>query len=271
MKTGFLALIVFSLFFFCLPSQEIMSQTIEIKGEIISDLDNENVHVINKTFKKYAITNKEGSFYLPVRLNDTLVFSSVQHRPYMVVISEEIYHEGNLQVELEEQVNTLDQVVVGKVLSGDILSEIGNVEGEPMTSKKAGISSYQGPPKTQSERRLQDGADLNPKLGGSLGGLGVSVRIIPIINAITGRSKQLKEHVVLEEKERLMYDIKVRLSESLFKMNTLDAKHVMEFFYFVSEEADFLLRCKNQSDMLVLEYLKEKLVVFKNNLNTTKN
>ena len=53
-------------------------------------------------------------------------------------------------------------------------------------------------------------------------------------------------------------------------MNPLEEDYQMEFFYAVSEEPDFLTKCKNQSDMLILEYLNEKLIVFKNNLETRK-
>ncbi|WP_250433037.1 carboxypeptidase-like regulatory domain-containing protein [Hanstruepera flava] len=248
------------IFAFTFAVQSVLSQDKELLGKVVSPLDVENVHVINKTAQKFTITNVYGEFKISASINDTLVFSSIQHKLLSIIVDEDMIKGEILEVRLEQQINALDQVVVGKILSGDILSDIGNVEGEPMTSKKAGIPSYQGPPKTQSERRLTEATT-----GGGI------VPLNPIINAITGRTKELKNRIKLEEKETLMYSIKVRLSEYLFEMNPLNEAYHLEFFYFVSEEDDFLSRCKNQSDMLVLEYLKEKLVVFKNNLNTTKN
>ncbi|WP_223032887.1 carboxypeptidase-like regulatory domain-containing protein [Hanstruepera marina] len=245
-------LLIFALTFVV---QTVLSQEKELVGKVISPLDVENVHVINKTAQKFTITNIYGEFRITASVNDTLIFSSIQHKLLSVVVDKEIIKGEILEVRLEQQINALDQVVVGKVLSGDILSDIGNVEGEPMTSKKAGIPGYQGPPKTQSERRL-----IEATSGGGI------VPLNPILNAISGRTKELKNRIKLEEKEALMYDIKVRLSESLFKMNPLDDKYVLEYFYFVSESDDFLKRCKNVNDIEVLEFLNERLNVYKNNL-----
>lgn len=230
------------------------SQTIDLFGKVKSKTDVENVHVINKTAQRFTITNNQGEFRVSVSLNDTLVFSSIQHKILTVLIDKEIIDDKALVVYLEEQVNELDQVVVGKVLTGDMLSDVGNVEGEPMTSLKAGIPSYQGKPKTQSERRLNEATT-----GGGI------VPLFPIINAITGRTKELKQRILLEEKETLMYSIKARLSNDLFTLEPLHKDYVMEYFYFVSEADDFLERCNNQSDIQILEYLLQKIRVYKEN------
>lgn len=254
-RTNFLLILFLSL----LP-QFILSQETELEGKVVSPLDVENIHVINKTAQKFTTTNIYGQFKITATVNDTIVFSSIQHKLLSIIVDKEIITDQYFEVTLEEQINALDQVVVGKVLSGDIMSDIGNVDGEPMTAKKAGIPSYQGPPKTQSERRLNEATT-----GGGI------IPLFPIINAITGRTKKLKNQVKLEEKETLMYSLKTRLSEYLFEMNPLEEDYQMEFFYAVSEEPDFISKCKNQSDMLILEYLNEKLKAFKKNLVAIKN
>ena len=230
------------------------TQNIELLGRVQSDSDVENIHVINKRAQRFTTTNSYGEFRISVSLNDTLIFSSVQHKLLTILIDKDIFDDKTLVVYLEEQINALEQVVVGKVLTGDILSDVGNVEGEPMTSKKAGIPSYQGKPKTQSERRLNEATT-----GGGF------VPLNPIINAITGRTKELKRRILLEEKETLMYSIKARLSDDLFTLEPLEEDYIMEYFYFVSESEDFLERCKNKSDILILEYLLQKIRVYKGN------
>jgi len=256
MEKSSLALILFLSFI----TQISFSQKTELLGKVKSPLDVENIHVINKTAQLFTTTNVYGEFRITVSLNDTIVFSSIQHKLLSIIVDQKIMTDRTLVVTLEEQLNALDEVVVGKVLSGDILADIGEVDGEPMTSKKAGIPSYQGPLKTQSERKLNEATT-----GGGI------IPLNPIINAITGRTKQLKNQVKLEEKETLMYSIKARLSENLFQMNALDQEYNMEYFYFVSEQDDFMLRCKNTSDILVLEYLNEKLITFKTQLKAIKN
>ena len=179
----------------------IFSQDVEILGKVESPLDVENIHVINKTAQKFTTTNVYGEFKINASVNDTIVFSSIQHKLLSIIVDTEIFTSKTLNVTLEEQLNTLDQVVVGKVLSGDILTDIGNVDGEPITAKKVGIPSYQGPPKTQSERKLNEATT-----GGGF------IPLFPIINAISGRTKKLKTQVKLEEKEELMCRLRTRLS-----------------------------------------------------------
>lgn len=236
------------------------SQTINLLGQVQSTANVENIHVINKTAQRFTVTNQKGVFRLQVSLNDTLVFTSIQHKQKSVTITPTIIKNKTLVLTLEEQINKLDQVVVGKVLTGNMLSDVSHVTGEPMTSKKAGIPSYQGPLKTQSQRLLHEATT-----GGGI------VPLNPIINALSGRTKKLKKQILLEEKETLMYSIINRLSDDLFSENPLPKKLVMEYFYFVSEQPDFLERCKNKTDLLVLKYLKEQMQVYKVNRNSLDN
>ncbi|WP_417213222.1 hypothetical protein [Bizionia sp.] len=235
--------------------QQSYAQTIVLSGKVQSTTDVENIHVINKTAQKFTITNADGAFQISATLNDTLIFTSIQHKITSVLIDAEIIQNKTLVVTLEEQLNELDQVVVGKILTGNMVLDVSSVEEEPMTSQKAGIPSYQGPLKTQSERKLNEATT-----GGGI------IPLNPILNAISGRTKKLKKQVKLEEKDDLMFRIKNELSNDLFTENPLPDEYVMEYFYFASEQPDFLARCKNKSSIEILNYLIEKLRVFKQNL-----
>jgi len=241
------------------------SQTVEIEGKIESNEDVENIHVINKTAQRFTITNKDGEFVISAKVNDTLVVSSIQYKLKTFVVDLEMVLSKKITVKLEDLVNELDEVVVGSMLTGDLNRDMSNVEGKPITAASLGIPSYQGPVKTQSERRLQEASDFNPTAGGSLGGVGGSISIIPIINAISGRTKQLKKRVELETKDALMFQVKARLSEDLFLDSPLHEDYVMDYFYFVSEDENFLVKCRNKSDLEILVFLKEKLNQYKTN------
>jgi hypothetical protein len=67
------------------------AQSVEITGKVESSVDVENIHVINKTAQKFTITNRFGEFTIPVNVNDTLSFSSVQHEAKAIVVSKAIY------------------------------------------------------------------------------------------------------------------------------------------------------------------------------------
>ena len=219
----FVALIV--LFF----SKIITAQTLEVSGKVSSKTDVENIHIINKTAKFFTVTNQTGNFNISGKLNDTIVFSSIQHKLTEVVITEDIILSKTIFVTLEEQINELDEVIVGKIA-------------------------------TQSERRLHEATS-----GGGF------IPLNPILNAISGRTKMLKEQVKLEEKDNLLHKIKTTLSKDFFIVYNLDERLRADFFYFCEEDPNFNLRCKNKSDIEIFEFLKEKLFEYKENLNSNKN
>ncbi|GGG41395.1 hypothetical protein [Bizionia arctica] len=232
--------------------QTAFSQTVEISGQVSTALDAENIHVINKTAQVFTTTNTFGGFKISAKLNDTLQFTSIQHKLKEVVVNANILVEKQLDVHLEELTYSLDEVVVGRMLSGDLMEDVGNVTGSPITAKMLGIPSYQGKLKTQSERRLNEATT-----GGPLNSL---------INTISGRTKELKNHIKLENQDNLLYDVRQRTETLLFLDETLPEASRTDFFYFCSEDNDFVARCKGKSDIEIIEFLKEKLVPYKANL-----
>lgn len=238
----------------CFSFQAIFSQTIEITGKVTASSDVENIHVINKTAQVFTTTNAFGGFKISAKLNDTLQFSSIQHKLKEVIVDVGILIQKEIDVQLEDLIYSLDEVVVGRMLSGDLLQDVGNVEGKPITALQLGIPSYQGKLKTQSERKLNEATT-----GGGF------IPLFPIINAITGRTKQLKNQIKLERKDDLLYDVRKRVEAILFLDDTLPETLRNDFFYFCSEDNNFVNRCKAKSDLEILEYLKGKLVQYKSN------
>lgn len=207
----------------------LVSQTIEIEGHVQSKVDIENIHVINKTAKQFSVTDKFGGFKMNVKLRDTLVFTSVQHQSKIVEIDETILINRRINVFLEEHINELDEVVVGKVLTGNLLSDINNTTGKPpINFYDVGIPGYTGKIATQSERRLSEAGEFRPKM--LLGLLGGGIPLNPILNGISGRTKMLKERVAIENKSELILNIKARLSKDFLVSNALPEDLVMIFF-----------------------------------------
>ena len=239
----------------CLSLHTIFSQTIEITGKVKSASDVENIHVINKTAQVFTTTNAFGGFKISAKLNDTLQFTSIQHKLKEVIVDVSILIKKEIEVHLEDLIYSLDEVVVGRMLSGDLLQDLSNVEGRPITAMQLGIPSYQGKLKTQSERKLNEATT-----GGGF------IPLFPIINAITGRTKQLKNQIKLEQKDDLLYAIRKRVEAILFLDDVLLESLRNDFFYFCSEDPNFEIRCKAKSDLEILEYLKEKLIQYKLNL-----
>ncbi|TYB79276.1 peptidase associated/transthyretin-like domain-containing protein [Bizionia myxarmorum] len=231
-------------------TSSVFSQTTELHGQVITDLEAENIHIINRTSQKFTITNATGFFTIPSKLHDTLIISSIQHELVSVIIDAEMLENKKFQIFLKPLINLLDEVVVGKVLSGNLMQDLQNVDCTPMTALKAGIPSYQGKMPTQSERRLSYARS---------GMIGM------IVNSLNGNIKRFKMQVQLEEKEELIHKIRAEQEENLFASFPLESNLRMEFWYFCAEGPDFLERCKNKNGVLVLQYLIEKLEVYKEN------
>ncbi|XCF05823.1 carboxypeptidase-like regulatory domain-containing protein [Tamlana crocina] len=244
-------------------------QSIELSGRVSGATDVENIHVINKTQQLFTITDKNGRFNILAKLNDTLAFSSIQHQPKEVVVSGNIIKEKVMFVFLEEQINKLDEVVVGKVLTGNLMSDIENFDGNrPINFFDVGIPGYTGKPATQSERRLAQAGEFKPIM--LLGLLGGSMPLDPLINTISGRTKMLKNRVELEEREALMQRVKSRLAKDFFLSNPLDDDLKMDFFYFCADDEHFIKYCKNKTDFEILIFLRKKYRQYKENLSTNK-
>jgi len=85
-----------------------------IRGKVL--YKNSNVisaNVVNNTSRQATITDDEGEFEMLVKLNDRLVFSSVQYQIRSVIVNKEILQKSRLVIDVNEKVTVLDEVVVG--------------------------------------------------------------------------------------------------------------------------------------------------------------
>ncbi|WP_100614230.1 peptidase associated/transthyretin-like domain-containing protein [Confluentibacter citreus] len=248
-----------------------MSQSVEIKGTVESTTGIENINIINKTTYNYAITNANGEFAIMAKLNDTLQFSSMLHKTKYVVIDNNMLLLKTIKVVLDEHINELREVTLGNRLSGDLLKDINNIEGEPpINFYDLGIPGYTGKIATQSERVMNE-ATTGP--GGQklkwYSPLTGTIPLNPIINGLSGRTKILKNRVKLEERETLMQNIKGRLGKDFFASNPLDEHLRMEFFYFCADDENFIDVCINQNDFEILKFLKMKYKQYLENKSGT--
>lgn len=237
------------------------SQEVLLEGRVEAEDNVENVHVLNKTSKHNTITNKEGHFRILAKLNDTLTLISLQHYQKDIVVNYDILDAKTLIVKLEERINQLNEVILGRILSGNLEDDVNDFDDpEEINFWDVGIPGYMGKPKTQSERRLNEATT-----GGGI------VPLNPIINAITGRTKKLKEQVKLESQNDLLNGIIERLSESFLNNYPIEPDKQMEFFYFCAEDPEFENRCRDKSDIEVYLFLEEKFKEYSKNLESTKN
>jgi len=103
---------------------------IVISGNIISDaLSVENIHILNKASNKGTITNKYGEFKIPVKANDTLVFSGIQFYTKEVLITQQLIKNKSIIIKLFQKTNELDEVEVkAHNLSGNLITDANKVK-----------------------------------------------------------------------------------------------------------------------------------------------
>lgn len=245
----------------------LMGQTVDIHGRIIANDDVEGIHILNNTSLTFTISNNKGQFTIPVKLNDTLAISGVSYVLKKVVVRQDMIQSQSLTIYLSEKVNILDEVVVGKILTGDLSSDLANSGiKRGINFFDLGIPGYAGKPKTQSERRLYTAGDFKPIHLLSL--LGGSLEVDPILNAISGRTKLLKHRIHLENKDKCIARTKSNLSQILFTAFSLEERYRNEFFYFCADNEQFDNLCLINDDFKMLEFLKEELVSFKSILQS---
>jgi hypothetical protein len=260
----------FCVIFILLFSYVSVAQTVEIRGKVIvDDEDIEGIHVINKTSSRFTITSSNGDFTIPGKHNDTIIFSAIKYKPKEVIIDAAIINSKTLIVYLTELVNELNQVIVGKILTGNLMSDIGNSDAKrDINFYDLGIPGYTGKPLTQSERKLNEAGEFKPMM--LLGLLTGSVPLNPILNGISGRTKMLKNQVKLEGLNECLETIKSNLSELFFEYNDLPEANRKEFFYYCLEDDEFSTICQIKNEIRTLEFLKTKLESYKANLQEKK-
>jgi hypothetical protein len=234
-----------------------VAQSINVKGEVLASSEVGGVHILNITAQEFTITNDRGKFIILTRLNDTILISSIQYIPQNIVITETILKLEFLSITLDDRVNELDEVVVGKVLTGDLLLDVGNSDAKrDINFYDVGIPGYRGKPKTQKERRLYE-ADAGKSV--IIAPLFIAINVHKILNKISGRTKKLRNAVKLEEQFNCMDKVKSKFSKLLFANYELENYLKLEFFYYVAEDPKFESLCKSDNDFETYEFLLQKL------------
>jgi len=244
------------------------AQEIEINGKVIVDGENdvEGIHIINKTANKFTITGVNGTFIILAKLNDTILISGIKYKFKEVIIDDLIIQGKQMTIYLEENIYQLDEVLIGKFLTGDMRTDILNTNiKDEINFYDVGIPGFTGRPLTQSERKLFE-ADSGKMVSVFQNSL-IGINIHKILNRISGRTKKLKQIVRIGAIEDCMSKAESEFSEAIFGELIIEENLKQDFFYFASDDPKFLELCKSNYAMEMYEFLVEKLLNYKDNLD----
>lgn len=238
------------------------AQRKDLKGQLIADDEVEGLHIQNRTAAKYTISNEDGSFVIPAKATDTLIISGVKYQTQELIITQSNVDLGNFSVVLIENLNELDEVRVGKILTGSLESDLENSDAKTeINFYDLGIPGYKGKPLTQNERKLHD-ADAGPM--GYIG-LGAGVNLHKLLNKISGRTKKLKAIVALDNEEKCISRLRREYEKTIFRTDTLAENLKNEYFYFCQEDEGFKALCEENNDLKAIEFLQRKLKAYNKN------
>ena len=172
---------LFLLFCFSATAQE----RVPVEGNVSNrQVGLEDVHIQNITNMQFSVTTRTGNFRISLAAGDTLIFSHVSMKDLIKVVEQEEISVGKMAVVMLENDTELKEVVID--------------ENEEISALSLGIITEEKERLTMNERRLETAGDFKwYHLFGLLGG---SLQIDPILNAINGRTKDLKRNIEIEKK-----------------------------------------------------------------------
>jgi hypothetical protein len=228
------------------------------------------VVVQNISSGRAVITDVNGNFSILVGQKDTLVFSAVQFKRKILPVSEELYNTNFITVPLEEFVNELREVVVTPYnLSGDLDQDLDGLQLEKDVSAEAlGLPNAHTKIITQSERKLQEASRMSVAGGGGIGGAGVALTLNPIINAITGRTKMLKNRVKVDKTYARTQRVQGFYVDSLFVMTLkIPTEKVDDFMYFCEVDPQFQSTVDSKDKLKIWDFMVTKSRAYRENNN----
>ena len=238
-----------------LGAQQLFSKKLE--GRVYSrDGDVAATNVQNVSANRGTITDIKGFFTITANVNDTLVFSAVQFQKRVIVITKEILQQDFLNVTLVDALTELDEVVVTPYnLTGDITNDIDLISIEQVvTSSTLGLPNAYVKPTSKAERELF-AATANPFMS-----------FDPLINAITGRTKMLKERVARNKLYSRTEQVKAFYADSLFRIDLrIPEDKIDDLLYFCEVDAAFQVTVDTHDHLKIWEYIRKKSVVYREN------
>ena len=238
------------IFWFFLGILSVFSQTKPnfktLKGEIVNDsVSVSGIHIINKTSGSKTITDINGVFEIGVKKQDTIIISSVQIIPRVIVMENEMLNQTYLKIYVDQFINELSNVVVrSNSLSGNILKDMANSNVKvPINFDDVGIPGFKGIREEKIEK-------IVPFIGLPI----MSINIEALYKNLSGYYKRLKKRRVWDKQNITTVDVIEFYGVSFFTRSyNLTQDEVYEFVLGAIENSSIQNDFKLSNHGLVLE------------------
>ena len=226
-------------FFFIFPMFIFSQNDTLIKGKVVSESNSlEGIHIFNISQKTGEITDARGYFNIKVKISDTLQFSAVHLKATQYIIKQNDLKEELIFVQMKSLISELDEIT---------LTKYKNINAVSLGIVPANQKTY-----TPAERKVRTATT----------GL-----LDPLINWASGRTKMLKNQVVVEGKEQLQAKTSDYFEKKYFVENlNIPEDYVDGFLFYIVENERFTRAMKDKNKTmatfilseLAVEYLKLK-------------
>lgn len=246
---------IISLFFF-LSSTVLYSQfTVTLMGEVQLDGKGlENCHVANKNTGDATITDRGGSFFINASEGDMITFTHISAQKKNVFLTKQHIKSSVLAVNLEQASNELKEVTLS------INTKI--------TAASVGLLNAGKPIPTTNERRLAAAGDFKPiDLLDIV--LKMKLDIVPILNAINGRTARIKKHIEVD-KEIAVNEILVWYYEEWLRERLeMIEDETLQFMDYLTDDDGIARLLEENSTAKVQIYLLDQYEAFQKIKNNT--
>ena len=205
-----------------------------IKGKIIVETnDNEGITIVNISNKINTISGNGGYFKIKAKINDTIMFSAIHLVGKKHIITKKDFGKDLLFIKLDIYTRHIKEIMV--------------TNADDITAESLGLVPKGQKKYTPAERRVKTAGDFNGQFG-----LNTAFSIDPLLNAISGRTKQLKAELEVERKEFLQYKINANFdSELIMNQFHIPEEYVSGFVFYIVEDEELKAAAKAKNKTLI--------------------
>ena len=231
-------------------------KSIVLSGKILSSNSAVgNIHVFNLNSRLGTVSNDLDVYIIRVKLNDTLLFSSLQHKRMQLKVTEDHFKNRIINVNLIPSVNILDEVfLIG--LTGDLDYDLKNKPKDTIPAHNFEFDKSQlkqdpfSPHYFQEKSRPDARKMTDPTYGAGVGG---SVAI-PNFQLIA----ELKLKKELAKKKKFPKKIKKEFGIDFFTNNLNIPEAKINEFISYCESRDIIKKYYSNKVLEVIKILKEE-------------
>jgi len=190
-----------------------------------------DVFVINKASGLETKTDANGNFTIAARVGDVLIVYAAKIEQRQFTLSKKSLDDVPCVFSVNYKANEMDELVINKY---------GAINSESLGLVPKGQKQY-----TQQEKKLYGALGNKPLWKHSLGLLVGSMPLDPFINAISGRTRRIKNDVANEKKQLAIQKINILFTEDEIVSRLKVPKGYEKGFVFYAAEDEAVLAALN--------------------------